>query len=71
MSGTVSDPLNQAEFEALVKRAGLALSPEVIADLYSAWPHYERFLARLRNPARGREVEPAHIFRPVTPAEGA
>lgn len=66
----MSTPTSQADFEALVRRAGLDLTPEVIADLYSAWPHYERFLARLRNPARGREVEPAHIFRPATPAEG-
>ena len=46
----MSEPLTQAEFEALVKRTGLPLTPENIADLYSAWPHYARFAARLRNP---------------------
>jgi hypothetical protein len=61
----MSSPLTQSEFEALVKRAGLPLTPENIADLYSAWPHIERFAARLRNPARGREAEPAHLFRPL------
>lgn len=61
----MSEPLTQAEFEALVKRAGLPVTPETIADLYSAWPHIERFTAALRNPARGREAEPAHLFRPL------
>jgi len=67
----MSSSLSQTEFEALVKRAGLSLTPENIADLYSAWPHIERFTARLRNPARGREAEPAHIFRPLSGPEGA
>ena len=66
----MSTPTTQADFEALVRRAGLDLTPEVIADLYSAWPAHARMLERLRNPARGREVEPAHIFRPVSAAEG-
>jgi hypothetical protein len=48
-----------------VKRAGLELTPANIDDLYSAWPHIERFTALLRNPARGREAEPAHLFRPL------
>jgi len=65
----MSEPLTQAEFEALVKRTGLPLTPENIADLYSAWPHYARYAALLRNPARGREAEPAHLFRPLN-AEG-
>ena len=63
-------PTSKTDFEALIRRTGMALSPEVVDDLYSAWPHYERMLEQLRNPARGREVEPAHIFRPVT-GEGA
>ena len=65
----MSSPLTQIEFEALVKRAGLELSPENIADIYSAWPHFERFAARNRSAARGREAEPAHLFRPLN-AEG-
>lgn len=55
---------SRADFEALVRRAQLKLNDAQIADLYSAWPNIERMLDRLRNPARGREVEPAHIFRP-------
>ena len=55
---------SRADFEALVRRAQLKLSEAQIADIYSAWPHVERMLERLRNPARGREAEPAHIFKP-------
>jgi hypothetical protein len=65
----MSQPLSRTEFEALVKRAGLDLTPANIDDLYGVWPHYERFTAMLRNPARGREAEPAHLFRPLN-AEG-
>ncbi len=55
----MSQPLTPAEFEALVKRAGLDLTPANIADLYSAWPHIERFTARLRNRhAGGRRSRP-------------
>lgn len=63
-------PTSRSDFEALIRKAGMDLSPEVVTDLHGAWPHYERMLERLRNPARGREVEPAHIFRPVS-GEGA
>ncbi|MCX7376169.1 MAG: hypothetical protein NTY94_05465 [Alphaproteobacteria bacterium] len=65
----MSQPLSRDEFATLVKRAGLDLTQANIDDLYSAWPHIERFTALLRNPARGREAEPAHLFRPLN-AEG-
>jgi hypothetical protein len=58
------DPTSRADFEALVRRAQLTLTEAQIADLHGAWPHVERMLERIRNPARGREVEPAHTFRP-------
>ena len=61
----MSQPLSRDEYATLVKRAGLELTPANIDDLYSAWPHIERFTALLRNPARGREAEPAHLFRPL------
>ena len=61
----MSQPLSRIEFEVLVKRAGLALTAANIDDLYSAWPHIERFSAMLRSSARGREAEPAHLFRPL------
>ena len=65
----MSQPLSRDEFATLVKRAGLDLTQANIDDLYSAWPHIERFTALLRNPARGREAEPAPLFRPLN-AEG-
>jgi hypothetical protein len=59
-----------ADFEALVRRAGLSLTPAQTADLYGAWPHIEAMLARLRVPTRGREAEPAHIFVPQSTGMG-
>jgi hypothetical protein len=52
------------DFEVLVRRTGMTLNAAQVQDLYSTWPLVERMLERLRNPARGREAEPAHIFRP-------
>jgi hypothetical protein len=53
-----------ADFEALVRRAGLSLTAANIADLYQGWGHVEGMLERLRTPDRGREAELALIFRP-------
>lgn len=53
-----------ADFEALVRRAGLAITPEQVAELYVGWAHVEPMLARIRAPGRGREAEPALTFRP-------
>lgn len=53
-----------ADFEALIRRAGLAITPAQVAELYIGWGHVEPMLARIRTPLRGREAEPALIFRP-------
>ena len=59
---------SRADFDALVRRAGLALSPAETDEIYVGWGHVEPMLARLRQTGtkgpRGREVEPAHTFRP-------
>ncbi len=55
---------SMADFEALVRRAGLPLTPEEIADLYQGWAYVEPMLDRVRTHGRAREAEPAHIFRP-------
>ena len=56
---------SRADFEALVRRAGLALSPAQIADIHeNAWPHIEAMLVRVRGTDRGPGAEPAHIFKP-------
>ncbi len=53
-----------ADFEALVRRAGLALTPAQVAELHTGWAYVEPMLARIRTPDRGRDAEPAHTFRP-------
>ena len=53
-----------ADFEALVRRAGLALTPAQVAELHTGWAYVEPMLLRVRAPDRGREAEPAHTFRP-------
>ena len=55
---------SREDFEALVRRAGLAITPAQVAELYVGWAHVEPMLARLRTPGRGREAEPALTFRP-------
>jgi hypothetical protein len=53
-----------ADFEALVRRAGLPLTPAQVAELYAGWAYVEPMLDRIRTEGRGREAEPAHVFRP-------
>ncbi len=56
--------LPQEDFAALVRRAGVALSPAEIDELYGAWANVESMLERVRAGTRPREAEPALIFRP-------
>ena len=56
--------LPQEDFAALVRRAGVELSPAEIEELYGAWRHLEPMLERVRAGSRPREAEPALIFRP-------
>ena len=56
--------LPQADFEAMVRRAGLTLTQAQIAELYTGWAYVEPMLDRVRGSDRGREAEPALIFRP-------
>jgi len=53
-----------ADFEALVRRAGLPLTPAQVAELHAGWAYVEPMLARVRAEGRSREAEPAHVFRP-------
>ncbi len=57
------EPTSRADFAALIRRTGLTLTEAQVDDLYTAWPRYEQMFDRLRSTARGREAEPAHIFR--------
>ena len=56
--------LPQADFEVLIRRAGLNLTLAQASELYAAWEHVEPMLKRVRARGRGREAEPALIFRP-------
>ena len=51
------------EFEILVRRAGLALPPEEVDELYQAWPLMGPMLERVRGHGRDRGAEPAQIFK--------
>jgi|APCry1669189034_1035192.scaffolds.fasta_scaffold303966_2 hypothetical protein len=52
------------DFKALVRRAGLALTPEQIDEIYIGWGHVEPMFERIRSYGRDRAAEPAHVFRP-------
>ncbi len=54
---------SREDFEALVRRAGLSLSLDQITHIYEGWGYVEPMLDRIRTHGRGREAEPAHIFR--------
>jgi len=58
----------EAEFETIVRRAGLTLDASQRAVLHEVLPAFEAMLDRVRtNPDasnRDRAAEPAHIFIP-------
>lgn len=60
----MSAKLPQADFEVLIRRAGLRLTPAQTAELYATWAYVEPMLERVRAGGHGREAEPALIFRP-------
>lgn len=53
------------DFEALIRRAGLPLSPAQMRQIYETWALVEPMLDRIRIRSQGRDLpaEPAHIFR--------
>ena len=53
-----------ADFEVLIRRAGLVLTPGQVAELHTGWAYVEPMLARIRGEHRDREAEPALTFRP-------
>lgn len=55
--------LTEAEFEILVRRAGLTMGAEQRRVLHGVYGHVEAMLERVRTP-RDRSAEPAHIFKP-------
>lgn len=55
---------SRADFEALVRRAGLSLSEAQTGIFHEGFGHIEIMLENIRRPARGREAEPALTFDP-------
>jgi hypothetical protein len=51
------------DFEALIRRAGLSLSPTQVEQIHEGWALVEPMLDRIRGTGRDRAAEPAHIFR--------
>jgi hypothetical protein len=54
-----------ADFEALVRRSGVPLSPTQISEIYAGWPWVEVMLDRVRGYGRDRAAEPALTFDPA------
>ena len=52
----------KAEFDALVARAGLTLTPEQKAGIHVVWGGVEAMQALVRMPAPAPEAEPATTF---------
>jgi hypothetical protein len=61
-------PASPDEIRAMVKRAGIDLSDEMMAQFIATWPALEAMVRRL---PRGFDYadEPAHTFRPTRLAE--
>ncbi len=53
------------DLEALLRRAGLKLTPSDIASVHIGWGYAELMLERLRTPSLPREAEPMTTFKPV------
>lgn len=58
--------ISEADFDALVRRAGLDLTAQQKAVLYQGYAHVEMMTERVRSPRR-REAEAAVIFVPEMP----
>jgi hypothetical protein len=65
---TTPASITPAEFDFLVRRAGLTLTEAQKAELIEVYPLMQAMAERIRTP-RGRAAEPAHIFTfPEVPA---
>jgi hypothetical protein len=57
-------PATPDDIRALLKRAGLDLSEELLQQFIAVWPQYEAMARRIPR-GRGYDAEPAHTFRPT------
>jgi hypothetical protein len=56
-------PSTAEEIRIMVRRAGLDLPEELMAQFIAAWPAYEAMVRRIPR-QRSYAEEPAHVFRP-------
>ncbi|MCO6417115.1 hypothetical protein JYK14_13220 [Siccirubricoccus sp. KC 17139] len=54
--------ITEAEFEALVARAGLTLTPAQTSAIYAVYGGVEAWQAAIRTPTPAPEAEPATTF---------
>jgi hypothetical protein len=54
----------EAEFDALLRRAGLTLPPDEKAAIQAVFGAVEAMQDRIRTPVPAAEAEPAVVFRP-------
>lgn len=58
--------ISLADFEALIRRAGLALTPAQVSELHTGWGYVEPMLERIRMHDRDRSAELALTFDPAS-----
>ena len=56
-------PSSPDEIRAMVKKAGIELSEELMQQFIAAWPNYEAMVRRIPR-RRTYSEEPAHTYRP-------
>ena len=56
-------PASPDEIRAMVKRAGIDLSEELMQQFIATWPQFEALVRRIPR-GLGYADEPAHTFRP-------
>jgi uncharacterized protein YneF (UPF0154 family) len=61
---TYLPPATPDEIRMMVKRAGIALSDEMMEQFIATWPQFEAMVRRLPR-GLGYADEPAHTFRPL------
>ena len=61
-------PASPDEIRAMLKRAGIELSEEMMQQFIATWPQFEAMVRRIPR-GLGYADEPAHTFRPARLAE--
>ena len=62
-------PSSPEEIRAMVKKADIELSEELMQQFIAAWPAYEAMVRRIPR-RRAYSEEPAHTYRPARAVRG-